>query len=402
MLENSPVVITDNEKLALNSQVENVAKILITLPMDSDEFKHAVASLNAMGNKEIVASASVSSALLDEKTNKLNKFKDGSQVSQQLLALREVVDKLSPDNKGNAFKVPAKMLAKVPFVGGKMQNYFKGFETSQEHLNAIITGLYQSRDSLRRDNEAVVKEQTNMLQLMKTLEQYAYLASQVKDAVESQIGAIEQTDPERARLLKEDVLFYALQKQQDIATQEAVNLQGYTALDLIKRNNAELEKGIQRATTTTVSALRTAVIVAQAVARQKIVINAIDDLNSTTNKLIASNARMLKQNVTKVYEQATSSTVDIDTLKTAFNDVMQAMDDVSKFKATALTTMEQNVQALSGEVERTKQYLSNEEERKALAAGGVPFNKQTMLLVATDANNSVIPTKAVETVQLLS
>ena len=37
------------------------------------------------------------------------------------------------------------------------------------------------------------------------------------------------------------------------------------ALDLVRRNNVELVKGVDRAQTTTVSALRTAVVVAQAI-----------------------------------------------------------------------------------------------------------------------------------------
>jgi hypothetical protein len=44
----------------------------------------------------------------------------------------------------------------------------------------------------------------------------------------------------------------------------AVTVQGYLALDLVKKNNVELVKGVDRASTTTVGALRTAVTVAQA------------------------------------------------------------------------------------------------------------------------------------------
>ena len=78
------------------------------------------------------------------------------------------------------------------------------------------------------------------------------------------------------------MLFSVRQKHQDLLTQLAVSVQGYLALDLIRRNNVELIKGVQRATTTTVSALRTAVIVAQALADQKLVLDQITALNTTT------------------------------------------------------------------------------------------------------------------------
>ena len=69
------------------------------------------------------------------------------------------------------------------------------------------------------------------------------------------------------------------QKRQDLLTQLAVSVQGYLALDLIRRNNVELIKGVDRATTTTISALRTAVIVAQALSDQKLVLDQITALN---------------------------------------------------------------------------------------------------------------------------
>src|SRR3546814_3938459 len=68
----------------------------------------------------------------------------------------------------------------------------------------------------------------------------------------------------------------------------AVTVQGYLALDLVKKNNVELVKGVDRASTTTVSALRTAVTVAQALTNQKLVLEQITALNTTTANIIDS------------------------------------------------------------------------------------------------------------------
>src|SRR3712207_7990289 len=54
----------------------------------------------------------------------------------------------------------------------------------------------------------------------------------------------------------------------------------------VRKNNIELVKGVDRATTTTVAALRTAVIVAQALSNQKLVLDQITALNTTTSDLI--------------------------------------------------------------------------------------------------------------------
>ncbi len=363
------VPIADGDRANLDAQVAEVARTLVHLPVDGAEFKAAVDALSAMGNKEIVASANVSNALLDRPARALSAagaLGSDSDVSKQMLELRKTVEKLDPSRQGDLFKTPRKLLGMIP-LGNKVQAYFRSYESSQSHLNAIIQGLYRSRDQLMRDNASIEQEKANMWKLMGTLEQYAYLAGRVADAVSAQIDRIEATDPDRARVLKEDVLFYARQKQQDIATQMAVNVQGYMALDLLKKNNTELQKGIGRATTTTVSALRTAVIVAQAIANQKLVLDEIAALNSTTTNLIAGNAKLLKANATRVYEQATTSGVDVETLKTAFATVMTAMDDIAAFKVKALSSMEQTVDSLNGEVAKAKQYVERERGRLAPA-----------------------------------
>ena len=79
--------------------------------------------------------------------------------------------------------------------------------------------------------------------------------------------------------MRETALFYVRQRTQDLLTQMAVSVQGYLALDLVKKNNVELVKGVDRASTTTVGALRTAVTVAQAMTNQRLVLGQITALN---------------------------------------------------------------------------------------------------------------------------
>jgi uncharacterized protein YaaN involved in tellurite resistance len=153
-------------------------------------------------------------------------------------------------------------------------------------------------------------------------------------------------------------LFYARQKHQDLLTQLAVSIQAYLAIDLVKRNNIELIKGVDRATTTTISALRTAVIVAQALSNQKLVLDQIDALNTTTSSLIESTSQLLATQSVEINKQAASSTVSLDSLKTAFQNVYQSMDAIDAFKVQALDSMAQTVTALQTEINGAQSYLS--------------------------------------------
>ncbi len=351
-----PIAPADAAKL--DGQVDAFVSDLLAAPVLSDAFKARIDAINSMGSTEIVRSANVSNRLLDKpmKALKDGALGESSPVSKSLLDLRRTVESLDPSKRGDLLSVK-KILGFVP-MGNKLVDYFRSYESAQSHLNGVIESLYRSKDELLRDNAAIETEKAAMWALMQTLEKYGLLAKKIAEGVGAQIATVETSDPERARVLKEDVLFYARQKQQDIATQMAVNVQGYLALDIIKKTNVELMKGVDRATTTTVAALRTAVITAQALTSQKLVLDQISALNSTTSNLIESTSKMLRTNAERTFEQASSATIDLEKLKNAFANVQGAIDSMSSYRVKALDSMEQTVDALTGEVDKAKAFIA--------------------------------------------
>jgi len=295
-------------------------KSLASLDPHSQDFSSKVNAIHSMGNDEIRQSASVSNRLLDKpvKAMESGPFSKSATVSKSLVDLRHTVEDLDPSRQG--LMNPKHLFGLIPF-GSRLRDYFARYQSAQGHLNAIIQALYRGQDELRKDNAAIEQEKVNIWDIKGKLEQYIYLAGKLDAAMAAQIDTIGQTDLERAKTLREDVLFYVRQKRQDLLTQLAVNVQGYLALELVRKNNLELIKGVDRATTTTVSALRTAVIVAQALTNQKLVLSQISALNETTGNLIESTSAMLKEQSGQIHEQAASATINVERLQAAFANI---------------------------------------------------------------------------------
>jgi uncharacterized protein YaaN involved in tellurite resistance len=347
------------DKARLDSMVSSYLDAVSSLDPHSQAFADKVKDIGKLGDDDIRASAAVSNRLLDKPLAAMQNggLTETSSVSRSLLDLRHQVEDLDPSKQGDLFS-PKKLLGLLPFgTGDRLRDYFDKYRSSQTHIDSIITSLYHGQDELQRDNAAIEQEKVNLWATMGRLRQYSYLARSLDDALTARIAAIEATDPERAKVLKEDMLFSVRQKNQDLLTQLAVSVQGYLALDVIRRNNLELIKGVQRATTTTVSALRTAVIVAQALADQKLVLDQITALNTTTSNLIESTSELLHQQSGKINEQAASATVELSKLQNAFNNIYATMDEIDTFKVKALDTMQQTVTALSTEIEKSQAYL---------------------------------------------
>ena len=338
----------------LDAKVDSYLAGLASAQAGSPEFAAKAEDVRTMGDADIRAAAETSNRLLQMPVKEL---RDGgvsgtSQVSKSLLDLRRTVEELDPSEAS----LGKKLLGFLPF-GDSITDYFRRYESAQEQIDAIVRALYNGQDELRKDNAALNLEKQHLWATMARLNQYVYVAEQLDTKLSTLVAEAERTDPERAKSLREDVLFYVRQKHQDLLTQLAVSIQGYLATDIIIKNNGELIKGVDRATTTTVAALRTAVLVAQALNNQKLVLDQISALNTTTSGMIASTSKMLREQSVQIQEQAASSTLGLPQLQQSFNDIYATMDAIDGFKVKALDSMAQTIGVLETETTKARAYL---------------------------------------------
>ncbi|GAB7191284.1 toxic anion resistance protein [Kineococcus sp. NUM-3379] len=359
-------------ELARKAQV--FVEDLATQDPRSPAFQKRVDDIVRMGEQEIRSSAQASNRMLERPASSLAGAKGQKaagpgadaqvKVANTLLELRRTVTDLDPGRAD--LRGPKKLLGILP-GGNKLQRYFERYQSAQSQLDAIIKALASGQDELRKDNAAIEQEKANLWATMGKLSEYATLAKALDAATVQKVEELRVTNPQAAEALTADALFPIRQRQQDILTQLSVSVQGYLAMDLVRKNNIELIKGVDRAQTTTVSALRTAVVVAQALANQRLVLDQINALNTTTNQMILSTSEMLRQQTGQIHQQASTSTVDVATLQRAFDNVFATMDAIDTFKVQAVQSMATTVDALEGQVNRSKSYLervrSQEEER---------------------------------------
>ena len=340
----------------LDAKVHDFVMHVLQTPVNTSGFDEKVNAIHQLGSAEIRASAQIANRMLDRPAKSMDKaLFDNSPIAKSLTELRSVVEDLDPTRQGS-LSSPRKFLGIIP-MGKSVQDYFRKYQSSQTHINAIIESLYHSKDELMKDNASIEQEKVNMWALMQSLRQYIYVGQKIDERLEQKIGELEATDPEKARVVKEELLFYVRQKNMDFLTQLAVNIQGYLALDMIRKNNLELIKGVDRATTTTIAALRTAVMVSQALSSQKLVLDQINALNATTSSLIESTSVMLKRQTAQVHEQASGSSVDLEKLQKSFNHIYETMQAIDAFKVKALGNMQQTLHVLTQEVDRAQTYL---------------------------------------------
>ena len=350
------VPLKTDETSELDKRVAQFVDELAALDSNSPEFGKKVDQLTAMGRKEIADAAGASNRFLDRPVKAID---SDTGIGADLTELRKTVEDLDPKRNGS-LSPGRKLFGLIPF-GNRMKNYFRQYQSSQTHISAILSRLASGKDELLMDNAAIDTERASLWKTMHKLEQMIHISKTLDQQLEDKANDLDANEPAKAKAIRETALFYTRQRTTDLLTQMAVTVQGYLALDLVKKNNVELVKGVDRASTTTVSALRTAVTVAQAMTNQKLVLEQIGALNTTTAGMIDSTGEMLKTQTGAIHQQAASSTIPLETLQRAFQNIYDTMDQIDQFKLEALGNMKQTVDTLGKEVEKSKGYIARAE-----------------------------------------
>ncbi|MFI1323137.1 toxic anion resistance protein [Streptomyces rochei] len=329
---------------------------LAALDARSPEFAGKVGEITGLGAAEMRAAAAQSNRMLERTVRSLPDRGDDAQarVAGSLVELRRVVEDLDPRalpaGKGRAF------LSRLP-GGNRLRDHVAKYASAQSTLNGIVGSLRGGQDELRRDNAALQTERVRLWETMGKLQEYVVLTEALDTAVERHVAGVEPTDPRAADALRADVLFPVRQKHQDLLTQLAVCAQGYLAMDVVRRNNEELIKGVDRAATTTVSALRISVMLASALDHQKKVVRQVDALRGTTEDLIRGNAEMLGTQSGEIQRIAADPAVGAETLRGAFQQIYRTLDAIDTYKVQATEAMAATVESLTGELRQASAYL---------------------------------------------
>lgn len=353
-----PEEVKELEKLA-----DNNAKELMNLDMDSiEERRVIVKSIDEFGLDTIQNSAKKNS-LLQVSVGNLSKMGgEGGQVAHDLAQLHKEMKDLDPSiidftKKG--------LLGKI---FNPIRAYFSRFEKAEDVINDIIKSLDKGRQSLKNDNTTLEIEEAAIRDLTKKLNKEIQLGTMMDGAISQQIeiAKAKNEDEDKIRFITEEILFPLRQRLMDMQQMVVVNHQGIMAIEVLRRNNKELIRGVDRAKNVTVSALRIAALVASALYNQKIVLKKIQILNETTNELISSTSKMLKEQGAEIHKQSMESTLSVDTLKIAFQDALDALDAISTYKQEALPKMKETINEFKLLAEKGEKEISKLEKGSKL------------------------------------
>jgi len=275
----------------------------------------------------------------------MSDLQDSGSIAQDMINLQHQINQINPNRFNFNMSGFRRLLSKLPGVGTVLSNWMIRFETVQGVINDIVESLKVGRKRLGRDNITLEEDKREMYALSKQLEQYVeygrVLDTQLSQRIESEID-----DEERKTFLQKDVLFPLRQRIIDLQQQQAVNQHGMITSEAIIQNNKELIRGVDRSLNVTVVAFQTASTLSVALEHQKKVLKGVQAINETTNDLLLSTSEKLKEQGAEIQKQSMSASIDIQTLKQAFENVDSALNEVNTFRIKALPKLNDSIQEM--------------------------------------------------------
>lgn len=354
---------------AVEDQVDRFLAGLLTEDLQSESFRAKLDSAFALGREEV----SVAASLMQGRFMERNFM--GMESSTAFKAIQEMrghLDALNPGNEGDLFQ-PQKLLGFIPF-GNRLQSYFRKYQSAGAQLQKSMEQLYSARDDMQRDVVEIEATRTKLWDAMQKLAGAIQFAESLDTQLHAKVEALKATDPQRAKSLEQEVLFYARQNLQDMLTQQAVCTNGYLALDVLKKTGREMMNGCSRVATTGMSALAVAQTVARATGNQIQVMEMLSGVNSTIENLIAETGRQLNTHVDKTTQFAQDPMIGIEKLKDMFDQTFKAMDAMDDFRSKSIAVMGQNNQMLAAEIKRSEQYIDKVRMQQARAVTSAQFS----------------------------
>ena len=359
-IENKTALGAQTKKVLAQSSQEQLQAML---QLDTDnpvQRKAAMDTIEAFGDDAVEASNRKNAFL----AKRIAAFKNNSDqtgvVASNLTQLSVAMKDLDPsgirfsDGMRHKFFHPAR-------------KYFTKYEKADKVIDGILEVITSGEKQLKNDNQTLLLEQEGLENETRKLNEYIAMGQEFDAALSARIeqAKLAGEDEKKIAFLESEILFPLRQKVMDMSTLSVVNYQGIGAMEIIRKNNLELIRGVDRAKQVSVNALRVGVMCAQALYNQNLVLKAVKTLSDSTAKMIEANAAMLQSQSGEIQEMATNPMIPVETLKQSFETVFSVFDACETYKRTALPQMEQMIAEFAALAQNGAQRLEQMQENKS-------------------------------------
>ncbi|MCR6110719.1 toxic anion resistance protein [Bacillus sp. A301a_S52] len=239
---------------------------------------------------------------------------------EQLSKLKEVVGELEPNylQEGRLKQFLTKLIRRSP-----VEKYAQKYQSIESEVDTIIEALLHGKDRLQEDTVMLHQLKGVARERIKGLNEQIQVGKELNTMLEKELAKEEwQEDPTPIQKGQQKVLTRVKNMQQAVLVLQ----QSLASVDIIVENNEKLEEAIFNAITMTKNIITVTASIQLSLSNQKKVIDAVQNVNKTTESMLLNNAEMLKSNTEETLKTLEEPAVAMETFKKAYEDVYSAIE----------------------------------------------------------------------------
>ena len=313
--ENTPQ--TTEDKKENNSQITKAEKYVEQIRSNKDLNK-ILETLGKIGTDEQLKAGESLEALKRPVSDMMNN--PGHDLPDQLTKLKEMVSELEPNylKEGKWQRFFNKVVRKSP-----IEKYTRKYQTIESEVETVIGALLHGKDRLEEDTVMLHQLKIVAKERIVSLNDQINIGKQLNIMLEEELNKEEwQADPTPIKKGQQKVLSRVKNMQQAVLVLQ----QSLASVDIIVENNDKLEEAIFNAITMTKNIITVTASIQLALSNQKRVIDAVKNVNDTTEAMLLSNAQLLKTNTEETLKTLEEPAIALETFKKAYEDVYAAIE----------------------------------------------------------------------------
>lgn len=245
-----------------------------------------------------------------------------SVIANQMLDLRENMDKLNPNALSNSFllKIAPKVIKRHI-----IKNFIHQYVPMRDHVNKIFEGLQAGLDDILMLNVTMQHQYDDLEEAMKGVQADIYLCEDTLERVMEFQKSVDTSDQREVNKV-EQAKSQLSRKIRDLRTKELAVNQFFLTIEQAFNNNQLTIEQIKSALDIGPMIMDNAIRIQSGLATQQKVKVALQEFAKGMNNMMAENARQTKEISESMVDLYNNPMLALDTMKNSFDNLISSIE----------------------------------------------------------------------------
>lgn len=253
------------------------------------------------GNKTVKKVENTSKMFGNTVNQVANSIEYSNDIERNITNLNDLVKKLDPSG--------IDFTAKSRLFFNPIKTYFNKIKREESNIKSFIEDLKNKKDILKRDNITLEIEIKNLESIINLIDVEYENGVRLRDEIVKYLDSIQ--DRSKDVFYKQNVIEILDKRLFDFKQMSIIKGQSVLALEIICRNNREIIRNLEKIQNVTMEALNTAIMLANSLHNQKVILNNVkksdvfDNFYQTINEVKVQNKSKfpeIKSRITEIRE----------------------------------------------------------------------------------------------------